>query len=382
MPDDPMPDDPMPDDSKSLQLAKPRRRWLRFFFLALGPLILLSVGAYMYATGGRYVTTENAYVKTNKIAVSTDISGRVAEILVVENDRVNPDQVLFRVHAAPFRIALAQAEAKLGIVAQEIEALRTQYRQELVELEMAKDDVAFFEREYQRQQRLSNKGVVSKATHDEARHQMQSAQQRITATHEELTRALAQLGGDPTLATEKHPRYRQALAELDQALLDLEYTVVKAPSAGVISNLQLEVGEYVEAGKPVFSLVSAAEPWVTANLKETDLTHIREGQLATVRADAYPDHQWQAVIASISPATGAEFSLLPPQNASGNWVKVVQRVPVRLTLVESSVSGPPLRAGMSVHVSIDTEHDRPLPPFVQSALAWVHANLPPTNQQN
>jgi membrane fusion protein (multidrug efflux system) len=349
-----------------------RRRWLRPVLLLLGPLLVITAGGYMYATSGRYVSTENAYVKADKIAVSADVSGRVVMISVRENDIVRASQALFQIDKRPFEIALEHAAAELGIVANEIESYRAAYNQQLTELKIARDDLEFSEREFRRQQRLVDRGIVSESQYDEARHRMEIAQKKVTATEAEIVHVLADLGGDPDIKVEEHPRYHRALATRDQALLDLSRTTIRAPANGVVGNIALQAGEYVEEGKALFSLVSTDSLWINVNLKETDLTHVLVGQLATVSADAYPDKEWQAVVDSISPATGAEFSLLPPQNASGNWVKVVQRIPVRVILKDQTSSDLPLRAGMSVQVSIDTRYERPLPGIVRSALAWLN----------
>ena len=196
------------------------------------------------------------------------------------------------------------------------------------------------------------------------------SQQRIGALRQKMAQTVANLGGDENLAAEEHPRYKRLLAERNTALLDLERAIVRAPGQGVVSNVDMQIGEYVEEGKPVFSLMSTMGLWVEANLKETQLTHVRVGQHVKVTVAAYPDHQWTATVASMSPGTGAEFSLLPPQNATGNWVKVVQRVPVRIEIVPD-LDGPVLRAGMSVTASIDTGYERPLPGAIAAALALV-----------
>jgi membrane fusion protein (multidrug efflux system) len=238
-------------------------------------------------------------------------------------------------------------------------------------LKIARDDLDFSDKEFRRQQRLQRRGIVSDVQYDETLHRLEIARKKVTATEADIQHTLADLGGDAEIAVEEHPRYRRAVATRDQALLDLSRTTVRAPSNGVVGNIVLQVGEYVEEGKALFSLVSNEALWINVNLKETDLTHVRVGQQATVSADTYPDHTWVARVDSISPATGAEFSLLPPQNASGNWVKVVQRIPVRVVLDEE-FPDPPLRSGMSVEVTIDTGYERPLPGVVRTALAWLN----------
>ena len=215
------------------------------------------------------------------------------------------------------------------------------------------------------------RGVGTEEKHDAARHEFESARQRVAMIRERAEKVLASLGGQVDLEPRRHPRYLRTKAERDRTALDLERAAVLAPAAGVVSNMKLQPGEYVEAGSPVFSVIESEPVWIEANLKETQLTHVREGQPATVVVDAYPDRTWRAAVTSISPATGAEFALLPPQNATGNWVKVVQRVPVHLAISGAEGAGAPrLRAGMTVSVSIDTGHERDLGAVVRRALAW------------
>ena len=362
--------DDEPGPSRPKAAAGFARRLRRILLLILGPAVLAGAGGYYYMTTGRYVTTENAYIKMDKIAVSADVSGPVAEVGVRENDLVDASRILFRLDPARYRIALARKEAELETARQEVETLRAVYRQKLAELKVAKHDVDYYESEFARTEDLRKRGHAPQAKLDKARRDLLMAQQSIEAILQEIAGVRAQLGGDAKRATIEHPKVLQAMAERDRAALDLERTTVVAPQAGIVSNIELQVGEHVEAGTPVFSIVGIDPLWIEANLKETDLTHVRENQPARVHVDAYPAHTWRARVAGISPATGAEFALLPPQNASGNWVKVVQRIPVRLELRQRP-GDPPLRAGMSVRVEIDTGHERVLPRFVQSALAWA-----------
>ena len=201
--------------------------------------------------------------------------------------------------------------------------------------------------------------------YDEARHNLYVAKSRLKSIHESTNRVLAGLLGDPELPAERHPRYREAQAARDSAAVDLARTHIKAPTAGVVSNMKLQIGEHVEKGAAVFSLIHSGPVWIEANFKETQLTYMRPGQLAHVVADAYPDIEWEAQVSAIAPATGAEFAILPPQNATGNWVKVVQRISVLLQ-VKQPLGQQQLRAGMTVTVTVDTGHDRGLPRMVQA----------------
>ena len=221
------------------QVARPKRR-LRFVLLIVIPLLFLLGSSYFYITSGRYVTTENAYIKADKIAISTDVDGRVAKVLVVENETVIAGQLLFELDRRPHEIALNRAEAELAIVANEVDAYRAAYRQELAQRKMAEGDLEFATKEYRRQQKLAERGIVSQSAHDNVRHQLRTAQKRLTAIDEDITQSLTNLAGNPDLATEQHPRYLRALAERDQALLNLEHTVVKAPAEGIVSNISLQ----------------------------------------------------------------------------------------------------------------------------------------------
>jgi membrane fusion protein, multidrug efflux system len=339
--------------------------------LILGPAVIAAGGLYFYMHGGRIVSSENANIKTDKIAISTDVSGRVTEVVVKDNQFIAKEQMLFRLDEESFRIQRDKAAANVAKVAAEIDALRADFGQKKAEMKVAREDFNFFTREHERRGKLHAKGHLSLSKLDEARRDRATSRQKVIAIEQELARVRANLGGRPDIPVGEHPRYREASAVWNEAELNLRHTRIFAPAAGVVTNIGLQPGEYVQAGKPIFSIVAADGVWIQANLKETDLTHIQAGQQATVRVDAYPDHEWTAIVSSISPATGAEFALLPPQNTSGNWVKVVQRIPVRLEVVQTNTD-PPLRAGMSVIVEIDTMHERKTPSFIASALALVH----------
>jgi membrane fusion protein (multidrug efflux system) len=328
-------------------------------------------GAYFYVTSARYVSTDNAYVKADIAAINAEVSGRVVEVPVVNNQQVEAGATLFRLDEQPFRLALAQAEAQLKNTRDEIMALEASYRQKGEEIALAEKNIAFYENELGIYENMG-KGVVAQTQLDEARHNLIVARQQLPALQQEQAGILAQLGGEPDLPPEQHPRYLAAEAARDQAALDLKRTVIIAPAAGFVSNVTLRPGDYARTGMPVFSLVETGHLWVEANFKETQLTHVKPGQPATIEVDTYPGVTWDVTVTSISAATGAEFALLPPQNSTGNWVKVVQRIPVRLD-VENRPDQPQLRAGMSAIIDIDTGYQRPLPGIVKTALAWVGA---------
>jgi membrane fusion protein (multidrug efflux system) len=349
----------------------PVRRLVRSVLLALGPLVAIVVGLYFYATSGRFVGTDDAYLRADRVSISADISGRVVSVEVHENQTVEAGDVLFQIDEEPFRIALARAEAQLATVRNEIEALRAAYHSRQEQMRLDETTVSYAERNFERQQQLVGRGNTPQSQFDDARQAVSVARQQLAMRRNDALQILAGLSGDPDMPVERHPRFLEARAQRDQAALDLRRTVVTAPWAGVVSRIdRFRPGDYVTAGTPVFAVMASQGLWVEANLKETDLTNVRPGQHATLTIDAYPDLTWDATVASISAGTGAEWSVLPAQNATGNWVKVVQRVPVRLQ-IENRPGQPPLRAGMSVIVDIDTGHRRAMPGFLRWAFAWA-----------
>ena len=331
----------------------------RTVFLIVIPLVAICVGLYLYAAGGRYVSTDNAYVKANVIIISTEVSGRVTSVLVADNQAVEANDVLLQIDSSPLEITLNRARAQMAVIRTELESLRADYGETVVQEQLAKDKVRYLDRRYKRQRKLLKQGLSSEEKHDEAKHDLQVARREVEIIEQRVQRVLAQLAGNERLPVDQHPRYLTAQTTYDQAAVDLKATTIRAPASGIVSNMKLQVGEYAQAGKPVFSLIQNQPIWVEANLKETQLTHIQPGQQATIVVDAYPDKIWESVVSSIAPATGAEFSILPPQNASGNWVKVVQRIPINLVITDQA-GGPQLRAGMTVTVRIDTRRKREL----------------------
>ena len=331
----------------------------RTVFLIVIPLLAICVGLYLYAAGGRYVSTDNAYVKANVIIISPEVSGRVTSVLVVDNQAVEANDILLQLDSSPLEITLNRARAQMAVIRTELESLRADYGETVVQAQLAEDKVRYLDRRYKRQRKLLKQGLSSEEKHDEAKHDLQVARREVQIIEQRVQRVLAQLAGNERLPVDQHPRYLTAQTTYDQAAVDLKATTIRAPASGIVSNMKLQVGEYAQAGKPIFSLIENQPIWIEANLKETQLTHILPGQEATIVADAYPDKIWESVISSIAPATGAEFSILPPQNASGNWVKVVQRIPINLVITDQA-GGPQLRAGMTVSVRIDTRRKREL----------------------
>jgi len=349
-----LPENPAPSPATA-EAGKPRRSRRRFIVMALVPALLLAIGGYFWLTGGRYASTDNAYVQQDKVTITADVSGRIVEVAARENDAVAAGQLLFQINPEPYRIALAGAEAGLASARLQVEQLRAAYEQAMAEETAAADDVDFKQKSFERQQGLLKKGVASQASFDTAENDLHTAQQALSQAKQRSEAALAALGGDAAIETDDHPLVLAAIAKRDQAQLDLADTSVKAPSAGVVAQAdRLQVGQYVTAATPVLALVETGHSWVEANFKETDLTRMKVGEPATITIDAYPDHRFTGEVTSIGAGTGAEFSLLPAQNATGNWVKVVQRVPVRISFSDPDHQVP-LRTGLSASVSVDLQ---------------------------
>jgi membrane fusion protein (multidrug efflux system) len=349
------------------QPPRRRRRWRGL--LLLGPLAIAVGAAYLYVTGGRYASTEDAYVKADTVLIAPEVDGRILAVGIADNAHVERGDVLFRLDPEPYRIALARAEAGLADARTAIASLKAQYGQTQDQLALAQSTEAYQQREYQRQRELAPKHMTSAQALDAARHQYDVARQQVAVLGQELAQIRAKLAGDPDIPVEQHPQYLAAKAARDQAALDLARTQVRAPMAGVVGRMP-RVGDYAKTGQPLVNLVSDRDLWIEANFKETELAHMRAGQPVAITIDAYPDYEWTGHVQSLSQATGAETSILPAQNATGNWVKVVQRLAVRV-VVDPQPDAPPLRAGMSTNVEVDTGWQRPLPGFLRTALAWL-----------
>jgi membrane fusion protein (multidrug efflux system) len=347
--------------------VKPKRSLTRPVLFALLPIALIA-GGYYYVVGGQVMTTDNAYIQAQSLGVSTDVSGTVDEIDVHENQAVKKGDVLFRLRPASFETALAAAQAQLGTVRNQVLTLQASYQQSLSQIEQAEADIPYYEAAFQRQQDLLKTSTASKASFDSAQHDLVAARQKVSVAKATAQATLAQLGGDANQPVEKNPFYLQAQSAVDDAERNLGDATVKAPFDGIVTNVDaLQVGKYLPASQPAFSLVSATDLWIEAEPKETELTYVRPGQTATISVDTYPGAVWHGTVASISPASSSSFSLLPAQNTTGNWVKVVQRIPMRVT-VDDLAGKPPLRGGMSVVVDVDTGHARGLPDFVTNLI--------------
>ncbi|MGA7538781.1 MAG: HlyD family secretion protein [Steroidobacteraceae bacterium] len=359
-----------PDSAPATVREKSRRERLRLPLMMAVPLLLAAAGLYVYLTSGRYESTDDAYLRAAEVAVSANVSGRVSEIDVHDNERVHRGQRLFRLDARPLRIAVEAAQARLAAARLQVQSLKADYQQRIADRRSAESALSYADREYRRQSRLLASGISSQSQVDRARLALSEARQSVAAARQQITAALAQLGGNPYINVASHPLVEQAQAALDRALLNLSYTSIAAPSDGIVTGVDhLQIGSYLQAAAPAFVLVSTQDIWVEADFKENQLAHMRPGDSASVSFDAYPGHTFHAVIASITPGTGSQFSVLPPENATGNWVKVVQRLDVRLRL-EGKL--PPVRSGLSASVTVDT-HSPPASSDSRPARATVAA---------
>lgn len=347
--------------------TRPARNRKRQLLFALLPVALIA-GGYTYVTGGQVMSTDNAYVQADIVGISTDVAGIVSEVDVRDNQPVKAGEVLFRLDDKPFRFALERADAQIGVVSNDLAALKATYKGMQSQIAQAESDIAFFQTTFKRQQDLATKSVASQATYDQAKHDLDGSQQKLVQLQTQLAGIAAGLNGKPDAPIEEHPRYRDAVAARAEAARQLDHTVVRASMDGIVTNVpSLQKGQYLAEATNAFSLVSTDHVWIQANPKETELTWVWPGQKAEIYVDTYPGANWSGTVDSISPASAASFSLLPAQNTSGNWVKVVQRIAMRVK-IETPPDRPQLRAGMSVTLDVDTGHARGMPDFIGSAM--------------
>jgi len=339
---------------------KPAKSAKRLVLLVLVPLLFGLTCLVAYLKGGRYVSTENAYIKADVIAISSQVAGVVIDNAVKANDKVTAGQLLYRIDDQPYRIAAMKAEANLAEVRTNLLALKASYRERQTDLRVAQNNAELAKKEQKRQANLAMHHLVSESTFDQVTNASRVTSQQMSGVEQDLKRIEESLGGTVDASIEQHPSYMAAIAELEQAKLNLEHTRIYAPQTGTVTKPP-EVGEYVNVGVSTMVLVSSENLWIEANFIETDLTHVVPGQKVQVKVDTYADAILEGEVQSLSPATGAEFSVIPAQNATGNWVKIAQRVPVKITLKPNpNTKTPALQAGLSTQVEIDTGFKRKL----------------------
>jgi len=350
--------------------AKARRRPSnRFVWMFALPVLLAVGGGYVWVTGGRYQETENANLRQARVSIAADAAGRIVKVDVNDNQTVKKGDELFTIDPAPYRIALAQAEAAVAGARLNVEQLRAAYNQAMSQERVASSEVDYLQSQFDRATDLSKKGISAKSSLDQARNDLDKARQEKAAAEQGIVSAKAALGGNPDIETDQHPTVLAALASRDKAAYDLAQTTVRAPADGVVYQASsFKIGQFVGTGTPLFALVETGDSWIDANFKETQLTHMKPGQKAEVVLDTYPGRTFEATVEAIGAGTGAEFSLLPAQNATGNWVKVTQRIPVRIKLTGDDAKLA-LRTGMSATVSVDTGVSRGLPSVFGHAVA-------------
>jgi membrane fusion protein (multidrug efflux system) len=329
---------------------------LRATLMLIIPALATLIGLYFYLTGGRYVSTDNAYVGAQKVLITPEVSGKVVRIAVLEGQQLAPGDELFSIDPVPYRLAALEAEARLARVKTDFDNLKSSFASLGKQIELARQGVAANQADFDRKTSLLNNRISTPSDLDKSRVALVAAKAQLELLEQQEAVARNQLLGDAALPLDKYPQYMEATVALDRAKRDLANTVLRAPIAGVATQVtSIQMGRYLTAGMAVFSIIGSETVWVEANPKETDLTYVRAGQPVTITVDAFPSRQWRGTLAAISPGTGAQFAILPPQNAAGNWIKIVQRVPLRIEF-EQGQDVQRLRSGMSATVEIDTGH--------------------------
>jgi membrane fusion protein (multidrug efflux system) len=334
--------------------AKKKRNPLRLVLMVGLPVLLFGGGAWFWFSGGRYIDTDNAYVQQAKVSLSADVAGRIASVSVHDNQSVKAGDVLFTIDAEPYRIALAQADAALAAARVNVEQLKVAFGTANAQLSSAQQTLQIRQDTFNRKQALVNQGSASDATLDDSKLALQAAQAQVSLAQQQVASATAALAGDTTINTDDHPAVRAAQAARDVAERNFEKTTVTAPADGIVSQVaSLNVGQFIATGTTIASLIETGSTWIEANFKETQLATLANGMPVAISIDAYPGVKFEGHLESIGAATGAQFALIPAQNATGNWVKVTQRVPAHISVDDAA--GRVLRAGMSAVVSVDTK---------------------------
>ena len=325
----------------------------RSLLFTLGLIVAGGIGVFWYVNQSRLITTDNAYLKFDKVILSSEVAGKITSIRVTENQTVKRGELLVTVDDSAYRVGREKAAARLQQAESEIRSLQASYRTKEAQLALAASNLEFANKEYNRELNLSRKNLTSEALIDDRKHTLDVANENRTIIEKELAQLLANLNGRADAPLSEYSEVMEAQADLDLADINLQHTKVHAPFDGFVSHLP-NLGQHLDPGSPILSLVSNKDVWIEANFKETDLLNLQVDQAVDIAVDAYPGHSWKGSVQSLSAATGSEYSLLPPQNATGNWIKVVQRVPIRIKL-QTREGDPVLRAGMSVNVEIDTQ---------------------------
>lgn len=334
------------------------RRGNRLLWIA-GPLAVAVIAGWFYVTSGRYTSTDNAYVQADQVTIAPQVGGRVVEVAVHENQAVRKGDLLFRIDAEPLQLAVIQMEAQIAAASDYLNASRDTYHSASADLRSSEATLRNHEAQFTRIKELRAKGLVAQKALDDAANDVATARGTRDSNAATLAKAKTMLGGAVNTPLTELSGYKVAAAQLAKARLDLSHAEVRAPIDGTIGKMHLQAGDYLNIGQAAMPLVSTTL-WVEGNFKETDLTHVRVGQSAEIEVDTFPGHKWTARVSSISPASGSQFSILPAQNATGNWVKIVQRIPVRFALENGEQDGMILRAGMSADVQIDTGKENSL----------------------
>ena len=338
--------------------SRSRRRLLRPLLMIGGVLVVVVASLVYWVQGGRYISIDNAYVRAAKETLSTDINGTVAAVPVHEGQLVHKGDVVMRFDPRQFQIALDGAKANLTQVGLSMEAMKQDYQRMLRDIDAKQAQVQLDAVQFERRSKLVGRGDVSRSDYDSARFQLLASTRNLESLKMLAQVQLAKLGGSPDVDVKHTPEYLKAQAQVDEAQRQLDHATLYAPYTGVVTMVDsVQPGMYLTAGTAAFGIVSSERVWVEANPKETELTWVKPGDPVSVTVDTYPGRTWKGVVDSIAPNSGAEFSVLPAQNSSGNWVKVVQRIQVRIR-VDRTPDEPPLRSGMSVEATIDTGHRR------------------------